>query len=61
MSAERRVGVAAHREFKRVDAVDISGGRNAPGGTRVTSTMNVIPPPGQTSTGAPPHVTLVII
>ena len=30
---------------------------NAPGGTRVCSTMNAMPPPGQTYTGARPHVT----
>src|SRR6202042_1484946 len=28
-------------------------------GNSVTSTMNVMPPPGQTNTGAPPAVTVV--
>ena len=36
-----------------------SGRAEGASGTRVTSTMKVMPPPGQTQTGAPPQVSRV--
>lgn len=54
VAAQVTVVVKAHGELDRGDNAGVGTCPNELSGMRVTSTIKVMPPPGQTNTGAPP-------